>query len=111
MKTKKETCEACNDTGILNISQCCGAAPKSNGDGSTDDYGICPDCGDHCIYGVKCEECEAEAKQFKTKEMKKEDRKYWPTHEFIQRLITQTGFNPGKMINPYEVEIRKLFLS
>ena len=32
------------------ISNCCGAYPKSNGDNDSSDYGICPECGEHCEY-------------------------------------------------------------
>lgn len=34
----------------MKVSDCCGAPPRSNGDCDTSDYGICPDCGDHCEY-------------------------------------------------------------
>ena len=34
----------------MKISECCGAPAYSNGDGSTEDYGICPECGEHCEY-------------------------------------------------------------
>lgn len=34
----------------MNISNCCGVKPRSDGDGSTEDYGICPECHDHCEY-------------------------------------------------------------
>lgn len=32
------------------VSDCCGSAPRGNGDNDSKDYGICPDCGDHCEY-------------------------------------------------------------
>lgn len=32
------------------VSSCCGAAPKSNGDGDSMDHGFCPDCRSHCEY-------------------------------------------------------------
>ena len=32
------------------VSNCCGAAPISNGDNDSTDFGICPDCGEHCDY-------------------------------------------------------------
>ena len=32
------------------ISNCCGAYPKSNGDNDSSDYGICPECGEHCEF-------------------------------------------------------------
>ena len=34
----------------MKVSDCCGAEPLSDGDSSTEDYGICPDCGEHCEY-------------------------------------------------------------
>ena len=33
------------------VSSCCGSSPRGNGDSDSSDYGICPDCGDHCEYG------------------------------------------------------------
>jgi hypothetical protein len=35
---------------IIKVSNCCGAMAVSNGDTSTEDYGICPDCKEHCEY-------------------------------------------------------------
>ena len=32
------------------VSDCCGAVPRGDGDNDTSDYGICPDCGEHCDY-------------------------------------------------------------
>jgi hypothetical protein len=32
------------------VSDCCGAEAYSNGDSDTEDYGICPQCGEHCEY-------------------------------------------------------------
>jgi len=32
------------------VSDCCCALPRGNGDNDSKDYGICPDCGDHCSY-------------------------------------------------------------
>lgn len=32
------------------VSNCCGASPKSNGDTDTMEFGICPDCKEHCEY-------------------------------------------------------------
>lgn len=32
------------------VSDCCGAEPRGNGDNDSKDYGICPDCGDLCTY-------------------------------------------------------------
>lgn len=34
----------------MKISDCCGVPAYSNGDSSTEDYGICPDCKEHCEY-------------------------------------------------------------
>jgi hypothetical protein len=34
----------------MKITDCCGAEPLSNGDNDTMDYGICPECGEHCEY-------------------------------------------------------------
>lgn len=39
----------------MKVSNCCGAAPRSNGDCDTMDLGICPQCKEHCEY-VKEEE-------------------------------------------------------
>jgi hypothetical protein len=33
----------------MKVSECCGAS-KSNGDSCSEDYGICPICGEHCEY-------------------------------------------------------------
>lgn len=55
-------CPTCHGEGTLNISDCCGAEPYRNGDGDTSDIGICPDCGEHCSYGVNCETCEGTGK-------------------------------------------------
>ena len=43
----------------MKISDCCGAEPYSNGDSSTEDFGICPDCKEHCEY-IEIEDCEGE---------------------------------------------------
>ena len=32
------------------VSDCCGAEAYSNGDSDTEDYGICPECKEHCEY-------------------------------------------------------------
>lgn len=37
------------------VSNCCGAYPLSNGDVDTMEYGICPDCGEHCDYITESE--------------------------------------------------------
>lgn len=34
----------------MKVTDCCKALPVSNGDGSTQDYAICPKCGEHCEY-------------------------------------------------------------
>lgn len=34
----------------MSLSSCCGAAPRGNGDCDSSDFGICPDCGEHCDY-------------------------------------------------------------
>lgn len=52
------SCEACNDTGLINVTDCCFVEASSNGDSSTSDFGICPECKEQCTYGVPCEECE-----------------------------------------------------
>lgn len=31
-------------------SSCCGATPISNGDCDSTDFGICPECKEHCEY-------------------------------------------------------------
>lgn len=38
-------------------SNCCGAEPRSWGDNDTEDFGICPDCHDHCQYDEYCDGC------------------------------------------------------
>lgn len=50
-------CNYCNGEGNLFISDFCGAEPRGNGDSDSSDIGICSECGDHCEYGVECEEC------------------------------------------------------
>lgn len=34
----------------MKVSDCCGAAPISNGDMDFEDIGICSACRDHCEY-------------------------------------------------------------
>lgn len=51
------TCWSCNGTGHDEGSSCCGAAPVSNGDSDTSDYGICSECGEHCDYDAECIVC------------------------------------------------------
>lgn len=34
----------------MKVSNCCGVEAYSNGDASTEDYGICPECKEHCEY-------------------------------------------------------------
>jgi hypothetical protein len=36
--------------GKLKVSDCCGEEPRGNGDNDSEDYGICPCCGEHCEY-------------------------------------------------------------
>lgn len=31
-------------------SECCGAVSRSNGDFDSTDFGICPECGEHCEF-------------------------------------------------------------
>ena len=50
-------CKACNGEGSFYITDCCGAEPRGNGDSDSSDIGMCPECGDHCEYGVDCEDC------------------------------------------------------
>lgn len=54
---EKKTCDTCDGTGRLALTDCCGANALTSEDWSTEDYGICPDCKEHCTYGVICEEC------------------------------------------------------
>ena len=56
MKDPKE-CTTCDGEGTLEGSDCCGAAPRGNGDCDTADFGICPDCHDHCEYDIDCFDC------------------------------------------------------
>ena len=51
-------CATCDGLGHFEGSDCCGAAPRSNGDCDTSDFGICPDCYDHCEYDTPCPECD-----------------------------------------------------
>lgn len=44
----------------MKISNCCGASPKSNGDCDTEDFGICPECREHCEYIEEDEDNEEE---------------------------------------------------
>lgn len=38
------------------LSDCCGSPGISNGDGCSEDYGICPECGDHAdLLSFICE--------------------------------------------------------
>lgn len=34
----------------MKVSDCCGAAPKGNGDCDSEDFGICSQCHEHCEY-------------------------------------------------------------
>lgn len=47
----------------MKLSDCCGAAPRGNGDCDTSDFGICSDCHDHCEYIEFCDECGEELKE------------------------------------------------
>ncbi len=38
------------------LSDCCGASAIGNGDNDSIDYGICPECHDHCEF-TACETC------------------------------------------------------
>jgi hypothetical protein len=40
----------------MKLSDCCGAEPMSNGDCDTEDFGICPVCGEYCEYTEEEEE-------------------------------------------------------
>jgi len=51
-------CPCCSGEGNIYVSSCCGAEPRGNGDCDSSDFGICPDCKDHCEYGAECEECD-----------------------------------------------------
>jgi len=42
------------------VSDCCGVPPKGNGDCDTSDFGICPECGEHCEYVDYSDEDEME---------------------------------------------------
>jgi hypothetical protein len=48
-------CPDCDGDGEL-LSDCCGASKIGNGDNDSIDYGICPECGDHCSFNA-CETC------------------------------------------------------
>jgi len=32
------------------VSNCCGASNRSNGDNDFSEFGICPECGEHCEF-------------------------------------------------------------
>lgn len=34
----------------MKVTDCCGSPAYSNGDCDTEDFGICPECGEHCEY-------------------------------------------------------------
>ena len=46
----KMLCEKCADEMDEEVSNCCAALPRGNGDNDSKDYGLCSDCGDHCDY-------------------------------------------------------------
>ena len=54
-ETYYKTCPYCNGSDIK-VSDCCGAEPQGNRDCDTSDFGICPECHEHCEY-VSCEYC------------------------------------------------------
>jgi len=43
-------CICTKETSKEIVSECCGAAPRGNGDMDTADIGICPDCKEPCDY-------------------------------------------------------------
>lgn len=45
------------------ISNCCGALNRSNGDNDFAEFGICPDCGEHCEFEEEENDPEIELKQ------------------------------------------------
>jgi hypothetical protein len=51
----KKPCPDCDGNNEL-LSDCCGASDESNGDGCLSDYGICPECREHCEF-IACETC------------------------------------------------------
>ena len=44
----------------MRVSDCCGAAPRGNGDISFEDVGICSACYEHCEYAEEGEDEEVE---------------------------------------------------
>ena len=81
-------CEDCDGEGIIEgISSCCGAEPSGNGDNDSRDYGVCPDCGDHCEYEQKCETCSGSGEiQMSAEEVKE--------HESNVACMKKHGFVP-----------------
>jgi hypothetical protein len=65
-------CPDCDGDGEM-FSDCCGVPGRSNGDSCTEDFGICPECGDHCTYSP-CDTCggtgEVEMNEDELQEMK-----------------------------------------
>jgi hypothetical protein len=49
------------------LSDCCGAEPFCNGDNDSLDFGICPECGEHCEF-LPCETCKGTGYVSKTEE-------------------------------------------
>ena len=47
----------------MKLSNCCGAEPRGYsdesgaGDQTTEDLGVCSDCGEHCEYIKVCDKC------------------------------------------------------
>lgn len=60
------------------VSNCCGSRPKSNGDTDTSEYGICPDCGEHCEY---VDEEDEDTKQIKA--TMKAIQKNYPNLDYV----------------------------
>lgn len=50
MEENKKRCPDCFGYGSFRVSDCCNASPRGNGDCDTSDFGICPECREHCEY-------------------------------------------------------------
>jgi DnaJ-class molecular chaperone len=62
-------CPECKGSGMIYLSECCQSEPYSNGDASSSDYGICPECGEHCVYEEnECDTCNGSGKVPMTEE-------------------------------------------
>lgn len=81
MSSKKpltKTCRNCKGMGYIIVSDCCGAEAYSNGDASSEDYGICPECHEHCTYVKEdCETCNGTGEIEFNEEQAKEDAYEW----------------------------------